>query len=190
MIVLSAMPTIVVAVIGDKTSSVCIAAVCGLLLSQDVFTSFDMWMAVMIKQNVCLSLFKALKLVGIENTYFSAGVFNRTYSLKHIKSYVLFFILSTIRTSVFSAVLLAICIIIHNKYNGSEDTGTILGYTIVGLFVMCKIFTHCRQLYIFRLIRNPLMGYTLLADDTAKLKQKRNVLITVVAVIYGSFYKG
>jgi len=190
MIVLSALPTIVVSVIGDKTSSVCIAAVCGLLLSQDVFTSFEMLMAVMVKKNVCLSLFKALKLVGIENTYFSAGIFHRTYSLKHFKSYVTFFILSTIRTSIFSAAVLAICIIVHNEYSGSEDAATILGYVIVGLFVLYKVSMQCRQLYIFRLIRNPLMGYTLLADDVAKLKQKRNVLIAVVSIIYGLFCKG
>ena len=189
MIVLSVLPTIVVAVIGDKTS-LCVAAVCGLLLSQDVFSSFDMLMAAVIKENMCLSLFKALKLAGIKNTYFSAGIFNQTYSLSSLKSNMVFFLLCTIRNCIFTAVVLAICIPIHNEYNGSEDTATILGYIIVGLFALYRVFTHCRQLYILGLIRNPLMRYTLLANDIAKLKQAKDVLVLIVSVIHGSFCKG
>ena len=193
MVLLSTISVLLVAVIDDNTSRICTAAVCGLLLSQDLFTSVNMLVTVLMKMTQLSLFFDRLKLTSILNikdTCFTAGIFDKTYLLKSTKYILIFFIFAAIRNTIFTAVTLCICIVLHNEYNGSEDATIILGYLLVGAFVVFKLALCCRQLYILRLVKNPLMSYAKLADDVVKLKKYRHLFITVLSVTNVLFHKG
>ena len=189
MVLLSVLSVLLVAVIGDNTSAVCIATVCGLLLSQDLFTSFSM-LIMTLMETTKMPLFNHFKLVSIKDTCFTAGVFNKTYLLKSAKSIAVFYISAIVRNVVFILVSLCICILLHRELNGSEDASIILGYLLVGTLVVFQLALHCRQLYILQLVKNPLLYYIKLADNVMKLKQHRDLLVTILSIVNVLFHKG
>ena len=189
MVVLSVLSVLLVAVIGDSTSAVCIAAVCGLLLSQDLFTSFNM-LIITLTEKTKIPLLDHFSLAGIKDTCFTAGIFNKTYFLKSTRSIVIFFLSATVRNVVFIIVTLCICIVLHSELNGSKDASIVLGYLLVGTLVVFQLALHCRQLYILRLVKNPLLYYIKLADDVMKLKQCRDLLITILSIVNVLLHKG
>lgn len=189
MILLSTLSVLLVAVIGDNTSAICVAALCGLLLSQDLFTSFSMLAAMLLKKKQ-FPLLSHLKLASIKDACFTAGIFNKTYLLKSTNAILIFFLSAAARNLIFIATLLCICIVVHNEYNGSKDIDLVLGYLLTGIFVVSKLALCSRQLYILRLVKNPLMYYIKLADDAIKLKRHRRLLITILSIVNVSFHKG
>lgn len=189
MFLLSTLSVLLVAVVGDSTLSTCVAALCGLFLSQDSFTSVNMLIILLLRKTQ-LPLFNHLIPSSVEDTYFAAGIFNKMYLLESTKSILTFFLFAAARNVIFVATLLSICIVMHPEFNGSKDTTDILGYLLVGIFLVFKLALYSRQIYVLRLIRNPLMCYATLADDVAQLKKRRNFLITILSVINVLFHKG
>ena len=189
MVLLSVLSVLLVAVIGDNTSAICIETVCGLLLSQDFFTSFSM-LIMTLMETTKIPLLNHFKLVSIKDTCFTAGVFNKTYLLKSAKAIAVFYISAIVRNVIFILVSLCMCIVLHRELNGSEDASVILGYLLVGTLVVFQLALHCRQLYILRLVKNPLMYYIKLADNVMKLKQHRDLLVTILSIVNILFYKG
>ena len=191
-VLLSVLSVLLVTVIGDGTLAICIAAVCGLLLSQDLFTSFSM-LIVTLMEKTKIPLFDHFSLAGnanIKDTCFIAGIFNKTYLLKSTRSILVFFLSATVRNVIFIVVSLCICIVLHSELNGSKDASIILGYLLVGTLVIFQLALHCRQLYILRLVKNPLIYYIKLADDVMKLRQHRDLLVTILSVVNVLFHKG
>ena len=193
MSLLSVLSVLLAAVIRDSTLRICLAALCGLLLSQDLFTGVNMLAAILIAEKQ-LPLFNCLKLSSIMNIkelWFSAGIFDKTYLLKSTKSMLIFFLFAVIRNVLLAIVTLCICIILHNEFSGSQDASTVLGYLLVGKFVVFKLALFGRQLYILQLVKNPLMCYyARFADNVVKLKKYRHPLITILSVINVLFHKG
>lgn len=189
MILLSIFAVLLVAVIGDNTTALCVAAVCGLLLSQDLFTSFNI-LAITLVEKTEIPVLNHLSIAGIKDTCFTAGIFNKTYSLKSTKSILIFFLSAAARNVIFIVVSLCICIVLHDKFSGSKDASNVLGYLLVGLFVVFRLALCSRQLYILRLIKNPLMCYAKLANDVMKLKKHRDLLLNILSIINVLFHKG
>ena len=193
MVLLSTLSVLLVAVTNDNTSRICTAALCGLLLSQDLFTSVNLLVTVLMEMTQLSLFFDHLKLISILNvkeTCFTAGIFDKMYLLKSTKSILIFFTYAAIRNIIFTAVALCICVVLHNEFRGSKDATIILGYLLVGTFVVLKLALCCRQLYILRLVKNPLMLYAKLADDVVKLKKQRHLFIIVLSAINVVFHKG
>ena len=192
MVLLSVLSVLLVAVIGDGTLAVCVAAVCGLLLSQDLFTSFSL-LFVTLTEKTKIPLLDHFNLAGnanIKDACFTAGIFNKTYLLKSTRSIVVFFLSTTVRNVIFIIISLCVCIVLHSELNGSKDASIILGYLLVGTLIVFQLVLHCRQLYILRLVKNPLIYYIKLADDVMKLRQHRDLLVTILSVVDVLFHKG
>lgn len=192
MVLLSVLSVLLVAVIGDNTSAVCLAALCGLLLSQDLFTSFSMvYVILMEKTQIPLfNHFKLASIASIKDTCFTAGIFNKMYLLKSTKSILIFFLSAATRNVAFIVVSLCICIVLHGEFSGSEDVSSALGYLLVGTFVLFKLTSYGRQIYILRLVKNPLMHYTKLTNDIVKLKKYRDPLVTILSIVNVIIHKG
>ena len=189
MVLLSMLSVLLVAFIGDNALRICTAALCGLFLSQDLFTSVTMLVTILMEKTK-LPLFDRLSILNIKDTCFTAGIFDKTHLLKSTKSILIFFLFAAIRNVIFTAVTLCICIVLHSEFNGSKDASIALGYLLVGIFIVFKLALYSRQLYILRLVKNPLMHYVKLANDVVKLKKYRQLLITILSVINVSFQKG
>ena len=185
MVLLSILSVLLVAVIDDNASRICIAALCGFFLSQDLFTSINMLVTILMEKTRLPLFFDRLSILNVKDTCFTAGIL-----LKSTKSFLIFFIFAAIRNTIFTAMTLCICIVLHSEFNGSKDASIVLGYLLVGTFIVFKLVLCCRQLYILRLVKNPLMSYAKLANDVAKLKKHRHLLITVLSVINVVFHKG
>ena len=189
MVLLSMLSVLLVAVIGDSTSAICVAALCGLLLSQDLFTTVSM-LIVVLKEKTGIPLFNNIKLASINNTCFTAGIFNKMYLLKSMKSILIFFLSATIRNVILIVVSLCVCIVLHKEFTGSEDVSTVLGYLLLGTLIVSQLVLFGRQLYILRLVKNPLLHYVKLANDVTKLKTHRDLLVTILSIINVLFQKG
>ena len=190
MSVLSVLSVLLAAVIRDSTLRISVAALCGFLLSQDLFTGVNMLTTILMAKTQ-LPLFNRLSIVNIKDSWFSAGIFDKTYLLKSTKSILIFLLFSAIRNVLLATITLCVCIILHNELNGSQDASTVLGYLLVGKFVLLKLILCSRQLYILQLVKNPLMyHYARFADNAIKLKKYRRLLVTIFSVINVLFHKG